>query len=366
LATILVEDKRMLPSRSDRNCLFSRHHQNHVGQPSESMKPYTPAAFICLALLFDLSVRGDTADPKPAPIGVTVAEVTDIRAAGTQPSECRLVLSLTGDAVADAYSLHQVRVTKAVDELGRDLTKPVGGTIRLADTFSYSPVEEQQRLEAVAAEVARRRELRDGLASSGTVTPVAALARPQPSSMRPTISVRNPSRQSATIRLIEGEIELFTPTEANGGILRLPEITAQPAEFVSNAALTDAGGQLMYLTPDTYEAKRRAAGADAREPTSPWSDNFAGYLNAQVRQSNVSHRPMAYFFVLDPRREIVDLELQTPDGKPLGLRVSSGIGQLRALYLSQPPPPDAQLLVHLASPRALASYPFKLENIALP
>jgi hypothetical protein len=331
------------------------------------MKPYAPAAITCLVLLCGSSIRGESATAKAASIGVNVAEVTDIRAAGTQLSECRLVLSLTGDAVVDAYGLYQIRVTKAVDELGRDLTKPGDETIRLVDAFGYTTaLGDQQRMEAVAAEVARRRELRDGTAAKGTALPVTAPVRSTPTSLRPVISVRNPSRQSATIKLIEGEIDLFTPTEGNGGSLRLAGILERPAEFVGNAVLADAGVRLMYLTPETYEARRKAPGSDAKDATDPWNNEFAGYLNAQAKQSSLVRRTGVFFFLHDPDRRIVDLELQTREGKSLGVRVSNGIGQLRAFSLNQPPPSDAQLVVHLAIPRTLATYPFKLENIALP
>lgn len=332
------------------------------------MKPYLPAALSSLAVLLTSPVLGEEAQPKPAAIGVSVAEVIDIRAVGNQPSECRLALSLTGDAVADAYSLHRIHVTKAVDELGRDLTKPDNQPVQLASVYNYASAEdEQRRLAAVAAEVARRREIREGMVASSAPLPITMPGRAlPPPTPRPVISLRNPSRQSATIKLIEGEIELFRPTADNGGTVLFPGILGRPAEPVQDAALAGADVRLMYVTPESYEAKRPEAGADAKDPASPWSDEFANSLKSQVRQASLTRRAGAYFFLHDPRHEVVDLDLQTPDGKSLGPRVGSGIGDLRAFSLGQPPPANAQLVVHLATPHALTTYPFKLENIALP
>jgi hypothetical protein len=332
------------------------------------MKSCPLSVVICLAVLSGSPVFGAAAQPKTATVGVTVSEVTDIRAASGQPSECRLVLNLSGDAIADAYAVRQVRVTKALDELGRDLAKVGDGAIRSADAFGYASVgaSEQQRLDAVAVEVARRRESREAALGSAAGMAVIAPIRPTVPTLRPIISVRNPSRQSATIKSLEGEIELFTPTAENGGLLILPAVLAHPAEFVSLAALSDAGVRIMYLTPETYEAKRAALGTDPNDLAGPWRDEFANYVKVQTRPPSAGRRTIELFYVDDPKSEIVDLELQSADGTSLAPRVNSGMGQLRVFYLARVSPADARLVVRIASAGALAVHPFKLENIPLP
>src|SRR5436305_10920792 len=63
---------------------------------------------------------GDT--PKAA-INASVGDVTDSRTTGSFFAECKLELKFTGDAASDAATVRQVRVKKAVDDQGRDLSR---------------------------------------------------------------------------------------------------------------------------------------------------------------------------------------------------------------------------------------------------
>src|SRR5262245_8511010 len=60
--------------------------------------------------------------PVPA-ITASVGDVSDNRTTGSSFSECKLELKFTGDAASDAAAVRQVRVKKATDELGRDLSR---------------------------------------------------------------------------------------------------------------------------------------------------------------------------------------------------------------------------------------------------
>src|SRR5438445_13171620 len=60
---------------------------------------------------------------QPFAIKASIGDVTDNRTTGSFFSECKLELKFTGDAATDAATVRQVRVKKAVDELGRDLTR---------------------------------------------------------------------------------------------------------------------------------------------------------------------------------------------------------------------------------------------------
>ncbi len=326
-----------------------------------------------LAALLALPLRAEEA-PKSAAIGVTVRDIIDTRVSGNQPAECRIYLNLTGDAIADAHSIRRIRVTKAEDMLGRDLVK--------ADAPAYSPVQslamptpadEQKRLEAVAAEVARRREFREraggGVApATSRPAPIASMAPPTRLIVQPYLVLRNPSRQSTAIKTIEGEIELFTPTAANGGLARLADAGAAPGTFLEADALKSAGVRVMYLNPETYAAKREAATAAERdEATGPWSEDFANQMKLLARLTASSRMPLAVFFVDDPKQLVLNLELRASDGRVLDrgpLNVNHP--RVRAIYLDGPLPADAQLTLHLAAADALKTYPFKLENVPLP
>src|SRR5438445_8971118 len=65
--------------------------------------------------------NAQTAAKQPVALKASVGDVTDNRTTGSFNSECKIEVKFTGDAAADATSVRNVRVTKAVDELGRDL-----------------------------------------------------------------------------------------------------------------------------------------------------------------------------------------------------------------------------------------------------
>ena len=62
----------------------------------------------------------------------------------------------------------------------------------------------------------------------------------------------------------------------------------------------------------------------------------------------------------------MDLKFVDGTGKPLKTRQSWSSADFKNTGLDAPPPADTQLVVELATPEAVKSYPFKLENIPLP
>ncbi len=172
---------------------------------------------ICVCTALSLTLNAQQAAKQPVAVRATVGEVTDNRTTGTFNSECKIELNFTGDAAADALSVRQVRVTKAVDELGRDLV----------------PKESENSFGASSS---------FGQRSGG---------------LKGELKLRNPSRNAAVIRLIEGEVEFFNPTPANGGVLVIKDILKHPAEPVQNPTLKKYGIDLIYLTKESYEAKKK-------------------------------------------------------------------------------------------------------------
>jgi hypothetical protein len=68
----------------------------------------------------------------------------------------------------------------------------------------------------------------------------------------------------------------------------------------------------------------------------------------------------------DADRRIVSMELQDANGQRLQTRSTWGGNTLRTYGFQTPPPADARLVVYVATPDAIRSYPFALENIPLP
>ena len=293
---------------------------------------------------------------KPAAIRVIVADVHETRSTSTQGPGLRLVLTLTGDAVADAHSVRRVRVTTARDDLDRDLVAPQPEvTVATPGPMPVgaSSAEEQRRLEAVAAEVARRRAAREA-AGAALAAPGAVVLMPPSGPTKTMLILRNASRQASVLKRVEGEVELFTPTEANGGIVRVADFTRQPGEVWANEALARAKVEAVYFTRAAFEDKGKLLGADALE-------TFRSALRINGPEST-------FAAFRDPERRIVDVELVDRGGTRLPAQLMRGGSAEwdRTWFFKTPPPPDAHLSIRVATPDAIKGYPFTLENVPLP
>jgi hypothetical protein len=264
--------------------------------------------------------------PKPT-VNASVGDVTDSRTTGSFFSECKLELKFTGDAASDASTVRQVRVKKAVDDQGRDLS-------RNDERDSFSSFNSSQH---------------NGV-------------------LKTDLRLRNPSRNASVIRLVDGEVEFFSPTAANGGVLNLKDILKHPAEPVQNDALKKYGIQVMYLTREAFEAKKKEfeegqkgeAGGKLGEAFGElFKGMFGGAMSSDTKNS-------VKLYVKDPEKRVVDVEFQDASGQPLKSGSSWSMGELRQIEFKSPPPADAQLRIHLATPAALQTFAFKVENIALP
>jgi hypothetical protein len=291
------------------------------------------ALFSLLAL--PCTVPAQPAANSPTPVNVSVGDITDTRTTGMFNSECKLTLKFTGDAAADAMSVRQVRLKQAVDDLGRDL-------VPKQDADS----------------------LRSSMSAFGSGPKGVALST--------ELVLRNPSRHSAVIKLIEGDVEFFSPTAANGGVLVIKDILKHPAETVQNDTLKKYGVELTYLTKESYEAKKKQMqaqpGSNAGDAMSQglgdmFSSMFSSMFSGMMSSSSAN---TALLYVKDPGNHVIDMEYQDASGKALKRRNSWSSNGMRSQDFAQPPPPDTQLLVYLATPEAIQTVPFKIENVPLP
>ncbi|HWF20378.1 MAG TPA: hypothetical protein VG754_13995 [Verrucomicrobiae bacterium] len=286
------------------------------------------STIICSLIGLALALHAQDAK-QPTAIRATVGDVTDNRTTGTFNSECKIEVKFTGDAAADATDVHEVRVTKAVDELGRDLVpkeKP--------DHFGGHMSNFHHRQNGLTAEVV----------------------------------LRNPSRSSSVIKLVEGEVEFFNPTASNGGILIIKNILAHPAEAVQDATLKKYGVEVMYLTKASYEAKKKQIQDEEKSGSGgaigqAFGDLFKGMFGGMMSSDS---KDSIKLYIKDTDKRVVDFEFQDANGKPLKSHGSWSMSEMHNQDLDAPPPADTQLLIHLATPEATQTFPFKLENIPLP
>ncbi|TAK90075.1 MAG: hypothetical protein EPO07_20600 [Verrucomicrobia bacterium] len=284
---------------------------------------------LALSLCATLSLTLHAQDAAKAPVALraSVGEVTDNRTTGSFNSECKVELKFTGDAAADASTVRKVTVKKAVDESGRDLIP---------------------------------KESDDSWSSSSSSHKSGAL--------KYELKLRNPSRNATVIKLVEGEVELFNPTPANGGILVIKDILKHPAEPVQNPVLKKYGIELMYLTKESYEAKKKqieqqqkdAAGGAIGEA---FGDLFKGMFGGMMSSESKNNLKL---YVKDADKRVIEVEFQDANGKALKRRSSWSSQEMRSQDFDAAPPADTQLLIQLATPEATQSFPFKVENIPLP
>lgn len=272
--------------------------------------------------------------PSPAPVNAIVTAITETRSTNTFQSRCVLSLTFTGDAVFDAASVRAIKVDQAVDNLGRDLT-PRG------------PAPESPFPPQVSA-------------YGGSLTG--------------TVLLRTTSRDAGMIKVLKGEAELFSPTKADGGRVIVPDILAHPAEPVENAALKRSGIELMYLTRQSYEAKKQQLEAQARASAGQagglgqLASAFAGTFGNMIAQmiGHIDPRSGIAFYIADPEHCVAGIELQDASGQPLATRGTFRNGSFQEIRLQAPPPPHTRLRVYVATPEAVSWHPFELTNIALP
>jgi hypothetical protein len=185
------------------------------------------------------------------------------------------------------------------------------------------------------------------------------------------VKLRNPSRNATTIKILKGDVELFSPTEANGGLLTIKDVLKTPAEPIKNPALEKYGIQLMYLTKETYEAKKKEIEAQKKAATDEgtqklgeaFGDLFKGMFGGMMNSSSKNSIQM---YIKDPDKRVVGMKFVDAQGKPLKSRESWSSGEFKNTGLDAPPPPDTQLVIQLATPESVKSFPFKVENIPLP
>jgi len=285
-----------------------------------------------LLFLFTLlaGICAQAAERSHTSLQAAVGDVTDNRTTASFKAECKVELKFTGDAANDAGSVRQVHLTEAIDEVGRDLILKNDNEV---SSHSFS----------------------SGHASGALKTEV---------------KLRNPSRNAATLKILKGEVELFSPTEANGGLLTIKNVLQHPAEPIQNAALAKHGIQLIYLTKEAYEAKMKeieahkktTADAAGEKLGEAFGDLFKGMFGGMMSSSKSSIQ----LYIKDPEKRVIGVTFLDGQGKPLKTRESWSSGDFRSTGLDATPPADTQLVVQLATPEAVKTYPFKVENIPLP
>jgi hypothetical protein len=261
-------------------------------------------------------------------VRVALGDITDKRTTGKFFAECEVELRFTGDALADSFGIRAIRVKTATDDTGRDL-KPKekkGGSFFRANKSGDSTLEKK-------------------------------------------VTLRNPSRTAKTIKLLEGEAEVFSPTAANGGIVIIKDFMKQPGQLLAAPAMQPAGIKFTYVTKEVAAAMKKKQAEELKQTARKEAGEFGeamveafGELFGSMGDSANSLQ----FFIDDPNDRLVEIEFQDSKGKVIKTHGRMSSDKMHSYNFSRLPGPDAQLIVYLATPAATKIVPFKLEAIPLP
>lgn len=248
-------------------------------------------------------------------------------------SNCVVELEFTGDALIGKMGNFGAKVFRATDEAGNDLRLPgeppfqgsgVAGDRSLSPLRGWFDFNGQQQRWRYAG-----------------------------------VTLRPIPRTTKQLKELAGELELYSPTFTNGGVVVCEDFGRTPGTVFKNPALEKWQVHLTLHTKETCQAAQRTAspGAAFRPdagrlfPSWPGTETIQNYL---------------VFQATDPEKRIVGFALRGPDGKFLPIAYRNNVGDFYGLYFDSSLPQKSDLFVYLATPAAVEKFPFKLENLSLP
>jgi hypothetical protein len=231
-----------------------------------------------------------------------------------------LQLMVLGGDFAPGAAVRRTTVTRAVDDKDRSLM-PVAGR---GGIVMSSPISMASSLMAAS---------RGGMGAN----------------LNGSVTLGGSKRDAQSIKVVEGELEIYAPSAAGGSVITIPNYTSRAGKPLDEAILTANGIEIIILTAETFPAIRMRF-PNAAEP------NFAA-------------GPVLY--VRDPGGKLAGYVFRDANDGILQMNGSSGTGggdggTINSHRFTTPVPADAKLSIYVETPDALKKLPFRFENVALP
>jgi hypothetical protein len=262
-------------------------------------------------------------------VQVTVESVSDSRSTGNSSPRCSVQLRFSGGDVSDAYNIHDVRVTTAVDDTGHDLRaepNPERDRMRFSQGF-YGPQGNNFAQQSMHA-----------------------------------VELLSPPRESHSIKLLEGEAELLFPTTENGGLVIIKNFLAHPGQTLTNPALKKLNVNITYFGKDGDEANT----STQRVQSTPSTPLDPTQTPRRLPFRRLNQMPGLQFSVDDPDHRLVDMTFMDAYCRQTWGGMNSMGPNTRVYQLQGEVPSTLRLYIYLAAPEAIKTVPFKIENIELP
>ena len=264
-----------------------------------------------------------------ADIRVSPGIVSDRRSTGEHFNGLQVELKISGDDVAKAKAV-KLKITKAVDDTGRDLLKQ--------DDFS--------RFNSI-----------------------------NPDRAKVDINLKNPARKAQTFD-VDATLSVLMPQADPDSVVLIENHVALSGKPLENPALAKAGVELRLFTKADFEKLRAEAKAqrDAERKAksggglgglvkgavgglieNTLADAFSGFTEGDLS-----------FLVKDPSFRITQFEFSDAAGKEISPRMSSQSGSARSFSFNGPLPADAKIRIFLSTEKSLVAIPVSLKAVELP
>ena len=253
---------------------------------------------------------------QPIAIHALVGEVSDYRSTSNSHSRCSVELTFVGNDIAEATDVIQVRPSKVTDDLNQDLLPVATANTMIFHFSEYS-----------------------------------LTARNETNQLTAPVFLRSPARAAKTIKTLEGEVELFMPTIANGGRVVISDFSRSPQTAANNPALKKLGIEVTYQTKEMFEIQKRSPSKKTSYLQHKWPGSS---VVARIFVNTTSHIPLR-------------VELETNNETGLNARLNRFYERgVRCLELTNQPPLGTKLSITTMTPETRKTFRFKVENIPIP
>lgn len=310
------------------------------------IKPVTRVRLVRTSLVAAFFFAASTCAPlavdstnKPA----VVAEVSSISENRGRENRCDVSLKFTGDRLKNATSLLSVRPTHAMDDTGANICptnwQKTGGWGVSGGAGGFSPLRGWHW-------------------------------EHPPRMLHGSVSLLGSSRAARSIKDLRGELELFSPTIQNGGVVVVDDFRAQPGSKLQNPGLEKLGVSLTCHTKESFEAAKKlsdSATAQGQFVNFRTQDDESSLFPGILGDPQNSPRNYIVLKASDPEKRITGFAFRGTDGRFLPVGNRKSVNDLHTFSFVIPVLPEKlDLHVYLAVDGAIEKVPFRLENIPLP
>lgn len=241
----------------------------------------------------------------------SITEIKDSRTTGQFFNECTIEITLVGDELADAYAI-RTTVDAAIDDTGRDLRnlEKLSGAFEELSNFNRGKV---------------------------------------------SLKLKNPARKAATIKDLSGRVDVYSVKADPASAVEIKSAIAQSGKALSAPALAQNQIEITIYTAADYAAKRQAEMA-----SNPLTAGLRPMWGSGGESGDVT------FVIKDPKKRLVGYRFVDASGKPLETRGTMTINDIKTVSYGVAVPPDASLMIYVASDKAITSVPFSFSGVALP